>query len=48
MWLIIFCPKISDGTGRECRMALWSHPGSDVTGMVARCEKVSETSEKVA
>lgn len=38
---------ISDGTGRECRMALWSHPGSDVTGMVARCEKVAETSEKL-
>lgn len=44
----IFCGlQIPDGTGRECKMALWRHPGSDVTGMVARCEKVVDTSEKV-
>lgn len=39
--------QISDGSGRECEMALWSHPGSDVTGMVARCKKIVDTSEKV-
>lgn len=44
----IFCGlQIPDGTGRECRMALWRHPGSDVTGMVARSEKVVDTSETV-
>ncbi|KAK3088538.1 hypothetical protein FSP39_020279, partial [Pinctada imbricata] len=38
---------VADGTGRESKMALWSHPGSDVTGMVARCNKVAETCEKL-
>eukprot|EP00105_Crassostrea_gigas_P030683 XP_011453091.1 PREDICTED: uncharacterized protein LOC105346281 [Crassostrea gigas] len=38
---------IPDGTGRGCKMALWRHPGSDVTGMVARCEKVVDISEKL-
>ena len=28
-------------------MALWKHPGTDVTGLLARCEKVSTTAEKV-
>lgn len=28
-------------------MVLWRAPGTDVTGMVCRCEKVVTTSEKV-
>ena len=39
--------KVADGKGRESMMALWNHPGSDVTGMVGRCEKVVNTCEKV-
>ncbi|OWF42642.1 uncharacterized protein LOC110460787 [Mizuhopecten yessoensis] len=39
--------KISDREGRECKLALWSHPGSDVTGMVARCDKMVNTCEKL-
>lgn len=29
-----------DGEGRKANMTLWNHPGNDVAGMVARCEKV--------
>ncbi|XP_060557196.1 L-proline trans-4-hydroxylase-like [Ruditapes philippinarum] len=28
-------------------MVIWNHPGVDVTGMVARCEKVAGTCEKL-
>ena len=38
---------VDDGQGKAVTMALWSHPGSDVTGMVARCQKVAGTFEKV-
>lgn len=30
-----------DGMGRRTRMALWNHPGNDVTGMIARVPKVA-------
>jgi hypothetical protein len=30
-----------DGMGRRTRMALWNHPGKDITGMIARVPKVS-------
>ncbi|KAL4219706.1 hypothetical protein ACF0H5_022276 [Mactra antiquata] len=36
---------VPDGDGREAHMILWNHPGVDVTGMVARCEKVVNTCE---
>jgi ectoine hydroxylase-related dioxygenase (phytanoyl-CoA dioxygenase family) len=36
-----------DGSGRISRMALWNHPGKDITGMVARAEKVAGTVEKL-
>ena len=36
-----------DGHGRQSRLCLWNHPGNDVTGMLARCEKVAGTMEKV-
>lgn len=32
-----------DGMGRKTRMALWNHPGNDVTGMIARVPKVAGT-----
>ena len=34
-----------DGMGRKTRMALWNHPGNDVTGMVARIPRVRRTME---
>ena len=37
-----------DGHGRQSRMALWNHPGKDITGMIARSEKVAGTMEEVA
>ena len=40
--------QLPDGEGRESRLVIWSHPGSDVTGMVARCEKVAGTMEQVS
>lgn len=38
---------VNDGHGRNSRLCIWSHPGSDVTGMVGRCEKVAGTMEQV-
>ncbi|XP_022089459.1 uncharacterized protein LOC110978634 [Acanthaster planci] len=38
---------LSDGEGRCSKLSLWNHPGSDVTGMLARCEKVAGTMEKI-
>lgn len=36
-----------DEKGRKFDRVLWSHPGHDVTGMVARSEKVAGTCEKL-
>mmetsp|Transcript_12190 Transcript_12190/g.28431 ORF Transcript_12190/g.28431 Transcript_12190/m.28431 type:complete len:328 (-) Transcript_12190:86-1069(-) len=32
-----------DGSGRKTRLAMWNHPGNDVTGMIARVPKVAGT-----
>ncbi|OWF45812.1 probable phytanoyl-CoA dioxygenase [Mizuhopecten yessoensis] len=37
--------QVGDGTGKKTKIALWTHPGSDVSGMMARCEKVVNTCE---
>lgn len=34
-----------DGMGRKTRLALWNHPGNDVTGMIARVPRVFKTME---
>lgn len=39
--------SVDDGHGRSSRLCIWNHPGSDITGMVARCEKVAGTMEQV-
>ncbi|XP_071807152.1 L-proline trans-4-hydroxylase-like [Asterias amurensis] len=39
--------NLPDGEGRCSKMSLWNHPGSDVTGMLARCDKVAGTMEKL-
>lgn len=36
-----------DGDGRNVRMTLWNHPGSDITGMINRSEKVVNTCREV-
>lgn len=38
---------LADGDGRASRLVIWSHPGDDVTGMVARSEKVAGICEKL-
>ena len=38
---------LSDGHGRHSKLSIRNHPGSDVTGMLGRCEKVAGTMEKV-
>ena len=37
----------SDGKGLDIRLSVWNQPGNDVTGMVARSEKIVNTVEKV-
>lgn len=36
-----------DGHGRQSKMCLWNHPGTDITGMVGRCHKVASTMEQL-
>lgn len=36
-----------DGHGRQSRLCLWNQPGNDITGMLARCEKVAGTMEEL-
>lgn len=38
---------LDDGHGRNSRLSVWSHPGKDITGMVARADKVAGTIEEV-
>lgn len=38
---------VPDGLGTKAKMVIWCHPGDDVTGMVARCEKVVNTCEQL-
>ncbi|OWF56109.1 Ectoine hydroxylase [Mizuhopecten yessoensis] len=36
---------MEDADGKKGRMVLWNSPGNDVSGMMARCEKVVNTCE---
>ncbi|GAB1599221.1 uncharacterized protein LOC115217558 [Argonauta hians] len=38
---------VGDDAGGKSRLTLWSFPGNDVTGMLARCNKIAGTSEKL-
>ncbi|RUS92236.1 hypothetical protein EGW08_000089, partial [Elysia chlorotica] len=38
---------LSDEDKHKAGLIMWKHPGNDVTGMLARCEKVVGTCEKV-
>src|SRR5262249_15929226 len=37
----------ADGEGGEVRLSLWNHPGEDIYGMFARCERVVRSMEKL-
>ncbi|CAC5371496.1 unnamed protein product [Mytilus coruscus] len=39
--------QVSDCQGREAKLTIWGHPGSDISGMVSRSEKVAGTCEKL-
>ena len=41
--------QVADGSkeGRASRLSIWSHPGNDVTGMIARSQKVAGTCQEV-
>jgi hypothetical protein len=36
-----------DGAGRKNKQVLWQQPGSDITGIVAKSEKIAGTFEQV-
>ena len=38
---------VGDGHGRNLGHVIWSHPGNDITGMIARSQKVAGFTEKV-
>jgi ectoine hydroxylase-related dioxygenase (phytanoyl-CoA dioxygenase family) len=37
----------SDGDGGTIRLSLWNHPGDNIYGMMARCNRVVNTAEKI-
>ena len=37
----------NDGAGRKSKVALWNQPGNDITGVIARAEKMAGTFEQV-
>src|SRR5688572_2256109 len=37
----------ADGEGGQVRLSLWNHPGDSIYGMVARCESVVNSAEKI-
>src|SRR3982751_1044342 len=37
----------ADGEGGTVRLSLWNHPGDSIYGMVARCERVVGSAEKI-
>lgn len=47
MWYISILQFEEVNKDKKTQRIIWSHPGTDVTGMVARSEKVAGTCEKV-
>jgi len=39
--------NFNKGEGRKTRLALWDDPADDVTGVIARCQKVAGTFSQV-
>lgn len=40
--------NVGDGDGRNLGHVMWSHPGNDITGMIAKSEKVGGFMGKVS
>jgi len=38
---------IADGSGRASKLALWNHPGSDITGVLGRTRRLVSTAESL-
>lgn len=45
--LCYFFLKVKDIHGNESAQITWNQPGNDITGLIARCDKVAGTAEKV-
>ncbi|XP_033759635.1 uncharacterized protein LOC117341880 [Pecten maximus] len=39
--------KVGDGSDKKTKIVVWTNPGSDVSGVMARCDKVVNTCEKL-
>jgi ectoine hydroxylase len=39
--------RLADAQGGSTELALWNHPGEDVFGMIARCERVAGGAERL-
>lgn len=37
----------NDGEGGSVRLSLWNHPGDSIYGMIARCESLVESAERI-
>lgn len=37
-----------DGLNHKTKRVIWNEPGNDITGIVARSQKIAGTAEKVA
>ncbi|XP_060067968.1 L-proline trans-4-hydroxylase-like [Ylistrum balloti] len=37
--------KVGDGAGKQTKIVVWTHPGNDVSGVMARCDKIVNTCE---
>ena len=47
MLLLLSCLQTTEPDGKKIRRVIYQHPGSDVTGMLARSEKVAGACEQV-
>lgn len=40
--------ELSDGEDQKSKMVIWNHPGNDYTGLMGRCRRIVDTTEKVS
>ena len=39
--------QVMDAAGRRTNLSLWNHPGNDIYGMIARCERMVDSVEQL-
>jgi len=39
--------RVMDASGRKTNLSLWNHPGNDIYGMIARCERMVNSVEQL-